>query len=110
MVPTLIKMREKLFKDIFASSAQILINQAASFVIFLVTSTYLAKETYGELNWFIALFTVIMALLSFGMEPIIIKKIAIGESTKETAGLFITHVLITSFFFACIASSLFLLV
>jgi O-antigen/teichoic acid export membrane protein len=89
-------MKEKLFKDIFASSAQIITNQAASLIIFLVTSTYLVKDVYGEFNWLIAIFTMAMALLSFGMEPIIVKKIAAGEDIKETAGLFILHTLISS--------------
>jgi O-antigen/teichoic acid export membrane protein len=92
-------MREKLLKDVFASTAQIFTNHAASLVIFLITSAYLVKNVYGELNWFMAIFTVIIALLSFGMEPIIVKKLAAGEDIKESAGLFILHTLLTGLVF-----------
>ena len=95
-------MKEKLFKDIFAGSAQIFTNQAGSLIIFLITSAYLNKDIYGEFNWLIAIFTVVISLLSFGMEPVIVKKIAAGGDIKETAGLFILHTLISSLFFAVI--------
>lgn len=102
-------MREKLFKDIFASTAQIFTNQAASLVIFLITSTYLVKNVYGELNWFIAVFTVLTSLLSFGMEPVIVKKIAAGEDIHEPAGLFILHTLLTGIVFAIALFLLFII-
>ena len=101
-------MREKLLKDVFASTAQTITNHAASLVIFLITSTYLVKNIYGELNWFMAIFTVIIALLSFGMEPIIVKKIAAGEDIKESVSLFILHTLLTGFVFAILMLLMFI--
>ena len=101
-------MREKLFKDIFASSVQTFTNQVSSLVIFLITSAYLLKNVYGELNWCIAIITVIISLLSFGMEPIIVKKVAAGGDIRETAGLYILHTLFTSLLFVTVVLIMFI--
>lgn len=93
-------MKEKILKDIFASSAQVISNQVASLVIFLITSTYLLKYVFGELNWCIAIIAVIISLLSFGIEPIIVKRIAAGADIRETTGLYILHTLFTGLLFA----------
>lgn len=92
-------MKGKLLKDISASTVQVIINQASSLVIFLITSTYLLKNVYGELNWCIAIITVIISLLSFGMEPIIVKRVAAGADIRETTGLYILHTLFTGLLF-----------
>ena len=92
-------MKEKFLKDIFASSVQVITNQVFSLVIFLITSTYLLKDVYGELNWCIAIITVTISLLSFGMELIIVKRVAEGADIRETTGLYIQHTLFTGFLF-----------
>jgi len=108
-LPAAYRMKEKILKDIFASSIQVILNQAASLVIFLITSTYLFKYLFGELNWCIAIITLIISLLSFGMEPIIVKRIAAGEDIRETTGLYFLHTLFTGLLFVVAMVSLFIL-
>lgn len=88
-------MQGKLIKDLSASSAQVLLNHALNLALFYLTSRYLSKEIFGELSWSLASSTIIIALLSFGLDLVVVKKIAAGNDKRETAGLHLLHVLIT---------------
>lgn len=98
-------MQGKLIRDLSASSAQVLLNHALNLAIFYLTSRYLSKEIFGELSWSLAGSAIIIALLSFGLDLVVVKKIAAGNDKRETAGLHLLHVLIT----AAITGSLLLL-
>ena len=88
-------MQGKLIRDLSASSVQVLLNHALNLAIFYLMSRYLSKEVFGELSWSIATATAIIALLSFGLDLVVVKKIAAGNDKRETAGLHLFHVLIT---------------
>ena len=49
-------MNARLLKDVSASAIQVMLNQLLGAIVFLVTSFYLPKESYGELNWSLAIF------------------------------------------------------
>jgi O-antigen/teichoic acid export membrane protein len=89
-------MQGKMIKDLSASSAQVLLNHALNLAIFYLTSRYLSKEIFGELSWSLATSTILIALLSFGLDLVVVKKIASGNNKKETAGLHLLHVLTTA--------------
>jgi hypothetical protein len=44
-------MSRKFFRDISASTLQVLINQLLGLAVFLFLSICLSKDHYGELNW-----------------------------------------------------------
>lgn len=67
-------MQGKLIRDLSASSAQVLLNHALNLVIFYLTSRYLSKEIFGELSWSLATSTILIALLSFGLDLVVVKK------------------------------------
>ena len=92
-------MSPKLIKDISASSAQVLFNQVAGAVIFLITSAWLSKETYGEFSWSLAVLTFITSILSLRLEQIIVRKVAAGEDPSKLLTLFTGHIVISGLLF-----------
>jgi O-antigen/teichoic acid export membrane protein len=93
------RQASKLIRDISASSAQVLFNQVAGAVIFLVSSAWLSKETYGEFNWSLAILTFITAILSLRLEQIIVRKVASGADPSKLLTLFTGHIVISGLLF-----------
>lgn len=92
-------MAKKILRDLSFSSIQVILNQLFGLLIFYLTSRYLDKETFGELNWSIATASVIVTLLTFGLDIIVVRRIAGGESVKRTGGLHVLHTLMGSVIF-----------
>lgn len=92
-------MTKKLLKDISASSVQIIISHILTLTVFLLTSRYLSKESYGELNWSVAVLTFGTTVLSLRLEQIVVKKTAAGESASHIMSLFLFHVFLFGTFF-----------
>ena len=84
-------MRKKLFRDISANTGQVLLNQVSGVFIFLITSRYLSKDVYGEMNWSLALLTFITTLLSLRLEQIVVRKVAAGDNASKMLTLFLGH-------------------
>jgi O-antigen/teichoic acid export membrane protein len=93
------RQASKLIRDISASSAQVLFNQVAGAVIFLVTSAWLSKETYGEFNWSLAILTFTTAILSLRLDQIIVRKVAAGADASKLLTLFTGHIVISGLLF-----------
>lgn len=93
--PRLTGMSPRLLKDISASAIQVVINQLLGAIVFLVTSFYLPKESYGELNWSLAIFVFAGNLLSLRLEQIVVKKAATDKESSTIMSLFMFHVLLT---------------
>lgn len=89
-------MQGKMIRDLSASSAQVLLNHALNLAIFYLTSRYVSKEIFGELSWSLATSAILIALLSFGLDLVVVKKIASENNKRETAGLHLLHVLTTA--------------
>jgi len=92
-------MSPKLIRDISASSAQVLFNQVAGAAIFLITSAWLSKETYGEFNWSLAVMTFVISILSLRLEQIIVRKVAAREDPSKLLTLFTGHVVVGGLLF-----------
>ncbi|MEO6612213.1 MAG: oligosaccharide flippase family protein [Chitinophagaceae bacterium] len=88
-------MTPKLLKDISASTLQVVINQSLGVVVFLITSFYLPKENYGELNWSFAIFTFTNNLLSLRLEQLVVKKAATGPDSSTIMTLFMIHIFLS---------------
>lgn len=80
-----------LFRTLSASTVQIVLNQFLGLVVFYLTSRFLSKTDYGELNWTIAFVSVITAIFSLGTDFIVLKRIASGHNIKQITGLHIFH-------------------
>lgn len=83
----------KVFKTLSASTIQIVLNQFLGLVVFYLTSRFLSKDDYGELNWTIAFVSIVTAIIGLGTDYIILKRVASGQNIKQTIGLHIFHTL-----------------
>ncbi|MFN8290130.1 MAG: oligosaccharide flippase family protein [Chitinophagaceae bacterium] len=91
-------MASKLFRDISASTLQVVVNQLAGAAVFLLTSLYLPKEVFGELNWSVAVMTFATTLLSLRLEQLLVKKAAAGQDISGVMTIFGLHVLCSGLF------------
>lgn len=88
-------MKKKLLSDISASTLQVILNQLCGLLIFYILSTQLSKEIFGELNWTLAVLLAAFSILSFGIDQVMVKKIAGNENNHATLAAFSMHVVIT---------------
>lgn len=92
-------MASKLFRDISASTIQVAVNQLAGLAVFLLTSLYLPKEVFGELNWAIAVITFATTVLSLRLEQVLVKKAAASNDVSAAMTLFWWHVFFSGILF-----------
>jgi len=92
-------MKQSFRANLSANTVQLCINQAFSMAVFYFLSKGLSKADFGELNWTLAIFLTAFALLSFGLDQIIIKKIAAGEDRPVLLSLHFFHAAVAGFLF-----------
>ena len=92
-------MNRKLIKDISASSTQVILNQFLGLFIFIITSRYLDKAVYGELNWSLAVLTFVTSILSLRLEQIVVRRVAAGEDASKLLTFFSGHIVFTGLAF-----------
>lgn len=95
---------KKLFRDLSASTLQVVLNQLFGLLIFYLLSRYLDKTSFGELNWSIATLSVVTTLLTLGTDVLIVKWIASGQDAYRSGGLHMSHTLLTTFSFVVLLS------
>ncbi|MBD0294860.1 MAG: oligosaccharide flippase family protein [Flavisolibacter sp.] len=85
--------------NISANTIQLAINQFFSLLVFYFLSKGLTKDDFGELNWTLAIFISVFTILSFGIDQMIIKKVAAGENKGHALSLHLYHVITNGLFF-----------
>lgn len=81
----------KIVSDLSASTVQTVITQLFGLAIFYITSRYLSKEDYGELNWSTATGSTILAFASLGLDLVLVKLIASGKHAATMGGIHLFH-------------------
>jgi O-antigen/teichoic acid export membrane protein len=84
----------KLVKDAAPGFLQTVVNQLCGLAIFFILSVELDKIVFGEINWTLAVWLSAFALLSFGMDQLVVKKIAAGEDLITVTSLYLLHTLL----------------
>lgn len=92
-------MKKKITSDLSVTSLQIIIIQLTGLITFYLTSAFLEKNIFGEINWSLAILVTIINILGCGMDQLVVRKIASGSGTHSIFSLYTCHVLITGFFF-----------
>ncbi|MDR3712751.1 MAG: oligosaccharide flippase family protein [Puia sp.] len=92
-------MKKKFTRDISANTFQVVINQLAGLLIFYFCSKFLDKQTFGEINWSIALLITAFNILGSGIDQVTVRKIAAGHSPDSLMRLYLLHVLFTGLIF-----------
>src|SRR5258708_3789972 len=88
-------MKRKLVNNLSANTLQLIINQLFGLVIFYILSIGLDKNSFGEINLALALMLAIFNILSFGIDQIVVRKVASGENPQHVLSLYLSHVLLT---------------
>jgi O-antigen/teichoic acid export membrane protein len=86
--------KKKLFRDLSANTIQTGITQLAGLIIFYVLSRYIPKEEFGEYSWTTAVGSTIIAIGSFGLDSVLVKRIATGENPKIISGIHFFHTIL----------------
>src|SRR5262245_7602937 len=92
-------MNRKFFSDISASTVQVILNQFLGLIIFVLTSRYLDKAVYGEMNWSLAILTFVTTILSLRLEQLVVSRIAAGQDPSKMITLFAGHIVFTGILF-----------
>jgi O-antigen/teichoic acid export membrane protein len=92
-------MKKKLAYNLSTNTLQLVINQLFGVLIFYVLSVGLNKNTFGQLNLALAILLSAFNILSFGIDQVVIKKVADGDDSKSVLSLYIFHVILTGVLF-----------
>jgi O-antigen/teichoic acid export membrane protein len=84
-------LRNKAFIRFFSSGLQALALQVLGSIFFYVISVYLSKDSFGAISWMNALSIFITAVLGFGLEQVVIRRIAASQRSDWAAAAFLFH-------------------
>lgn len=87
------------WRNISINTLQVLGNQILGVFIFLLLSRYLDKDSYGELNWSLAVLMVITTILSLRLEQIVVRDVAAGKNASALLTLFLFHTVVWALLF-----------
>jgi O-antigen/teichoic acid export membrane protein len=86
-------------KNLSANALQLVANQLFGLVIFYILFTSLSKDNFGLLNLALAILLAVFNILSFGMDQLVVKKIAADDDKESALSLYVTHTLISGSLF-----------
>lgn len=86
-------MNSRHLKNLSANTIQLGINQVFGLAIFYILSVWLDKQSFGQLNWILAILFTAFNILACGIDQLVIKKIAQGDDPAQVTSIFINHVL-----------------
>ncbi len=92
-------MKNRLIQNLSVNAVQLVINQLLGFGIFYVLSTGLDKASFGQINLALAVLLAVFNILSFGIDQLVVKKIAAGDDVPSVFSLYIFHVLFAGLLF-----------
>ena len=87
-------MQNRFLRNVSANSFQLIINQLFGLVIFYALSKGLDKNIFGQVNWSLAVLLTVFALLTFGIDQVMVRKIAAGHEKQSMFAAYMFHVII----------------
>ncbi len=89
-------MKNTLFNKIFSSGVQAISVQVLGGVFFLVIAAYLPKDSFGIITWGNGVALVLTVALSYGMDHVVLRRIAASDSSDWAAAAYLFHAAVTS--------------
>lgn len=89
-------MKNSLLRTFFASGLQAISVQILGIIFFIVLSLYLPKSDFGTISWANATSVFITTLLSFGLDQVVVRRIASSRISDWAAAAYLIHALIGS--------------
>lgn len=86
----------KLIRKFFSAGVQAFAVQFLGILFFYVTSVCLSKNDFGIISWANAVSVTITTLLSFGLEQVVVRRIAASRSSYWAAAAYLLHSLVFS--------------
>ena len=87
---------KKHLKIFSATTFQIICNQLFGLLFFLLLSSDVSKDIFGDLNWSIAVSVTASVIFTFGFDYIVVRKISSGGNQHEVAGTYLAHTLVVT--------------
>jgi O-antigen/teichoic acid export membrane protein len=92
-------MKGKLLQNLSANTVQLVVNQAFGLLIFFVLSNGLDKTTFGKINLVLAVLLAVFNILSFGIDQVVVRKIASGSNARSLLSVYLFHVVVSGWCF-----------
>lgn len=89
-------MKGRLLKSFFSSGLQAISVQVLGVLFLLVVAYFLDEEQFGIINWANAVAVILTMLLSFGMEQVVVRRIAASNTSDWAAAAFFVHSIVGS--------------
>ena len=88
-------IQNRFLKNVSVNTLQLIINQLFGLLIFYALSKGLDKNTFGQVNWSLAVLLTAFAVLTFGIDQLLVKKIASGHDRQSIFNAYLFHVIIS---------------
>jgi O-antigen/teichoic acid export membrane protein len=92
-------MKKKLVQNLSANTLQLVINQLFGVLMFYVLSVSLDKNNFGIVNLALTVVFTAFNILSFGIDQVVVKKVAHGDDARSVLSLYVFHVIFTGLLF-----------
>lgn len=81
----------KILNKFLSSGVQAFAVQVLGIIFFYFVSLYFSKENFGLISWANALCMFITTLLSFGLEQVVVRRIAVSRTSDWAAAAYLFH-------------------
>jgi O-antigen/teichoic acid export membrane protein len=92
-------IQNRFFRNVSYNTFQLVINQIFGLAIFYGLSKGLDKIIFGQINWSLAVLLTLFGVLSFGIDQVMVKKIAAGYNRQSVFTAYLFHVIFSGGFF-----------
>ncbi|MBS1773277.1 MAG: oligosaccharide flippase family protein [Bacteroidetes bacterium] len=89
-------MKNTFLGKLLGSGLQAIAVQVFGGVFFIIISFYLSKSDFGSITWANAIALVLVMVLSFGMDHVVVRRIAASERSDWAAPAYFFHAAVTS--------------
>jgi O-antigen/teichoic acid export membrane protein len=94
--------KNRFFRNVSANTFLLIINQIFGLAIFYALSRGFDKNLFGQINWSLAVLLTVFGVLTFGIDQVMVKKIAAGYNRFSLFTTYLVHVLISGGVFYCL--------
>ncbi|HYD21633.1 MAG TPA: oligosaccharide flippase family protein [Flavipsychrobacter sp.] len=89
-------MNNRPLKNFFTSGFQAISMQLLGGAFFYLLSVFLSKQEFGVLNWSTAISVFITTLLGFGLEQVVVRRVALNSTSDWAASAYFLHTAVGS--------------
>ncbi len=87
-------MKNRLLKNFFSSGLQAVSIQIFGTIFFYIISLYLSKDDFGIISWGNATSSLIITILSCGLEQVMVRRVALSRTSDWAAVAYLIHAIV----------------